>query len=256
MRVMVLRMRSVWGVLLGVAFIFSLLLMGKAVQTVQTAAVEEKRPIYSVETQEKKVALGINCAWDADDIPTLIDLLDSHSITASFFVVGQWCDKFPDAVKALDAAGHEIGTHSDTHADMVTLDREGIIRELRNSAAKIEALTGKRPTLFRPPSGSYNSLVIQTAEEEGFYPIQWDCDSIDYKNPTAQQMQERIMSKLQPGSILLFHSGAENTPAALPQIIEAIQAEGYTFVSVSELIYPAPYTVDFEGRQHKVKNEN
>lgn len=77
-------------------------------------------------------------------------------------------------------------------------------------------------------------------------------DSIDYKDPTPQQMQDRIMNKLRTGSILLFHSGAKNTPDALPQIIQAIQAEGYTFVPVSELIYPTPYTVDFEGRQHPV----
>lgn len=181
MRIVVLRARLLWVVLLSVIFIGGLLLMGNAAQVVQTAAAEEKRPIYSVETQEKKVSLGINCAWDAEDIPVLIDLLAEHQVTATFFVVGEWCDKFPDAVRAIDAAGHEIGTHSDTHADMAALDREGIVRELRDSAAKIEALTGKRPTLFRPPSGSYNTLVIATAEQEGFYPIQWDCERMHMK---------------------------------------------------------------------------
>lgn len=211
---------------------------------------EKKCPIYSVETNDKKVSLGINCAWDNADIPQLLEILEKYRITATFFLVGDWCDAYPESVRLLHDAGHELGTHSDTHADMAKLDLDGIRRELRNSANKIEALTGKRPTLFRPPSGSYNTLVVETAEQEGFYPIQWDCDSIDYKNPTPQKMEERIMKKIRCGSILLFHSGAKNTPDALPQIIESIQAAGYQFVPVSQLIYPPPYTVDFEGRQH------
>lgn len=225
--------------------------LGEATRAVRTAAAQEKRPIYSVETTEKVVSLGINCAWDNADIPALIDILAKYKIKATFFVVGDWCDQYPESVKALADAGHEIGTHSDSHADMTKLDRDGILRELREPADKVEAITGRRPTLFRPPSGAYNTQVIELAEQEGFYPIQWDCDSIDYKDPTPEQMRLRIMKKLRSGSIMLFHSGAKNTPAALPAIIESIQAEGYRFAPVSELIHPVPYTVDFEGRQHK-----
>lgn len=253
MRIISFRFRPVAALLICGIICLGVLLAGTVTKSVQTAAAQKKRPIYSVETEERKIALGINCAWDNADIPQLIALLDKYEVKASFFVLGEWCDKYPESVKALYDAGHEVGSHSDTHTDMAKLDREGIIRELRDSAAKIEAVTGTRPNLFRPPSGSYNTLVIDTAEKEGFYPIQWDCDSIDYKDPTADQMQERIMKKLRCGSILLFHSGAKNTPGALPQIIEAVRAGGYEFVPVSQLIHPAPYTVDFEGRQHPAK---
>lgn len=250
MRMIVFRAKPVLAVVFCALLCAGVIALGQATRTVRAAAAQEKRPIYSVETQEKKVALGINCAWDNADIPQLIEILDTYNVKATFFVVGTWCRDYPESVKALYDAGHEIGTHSDTHADMVRLDRDGILRELRGCADKVEAITGQRPTLFRPPSGSYNTTVIELAEQEGFYPIQWDCDSIDYKDPTPEQMRSRIMKKLRCGSIMLFHSGAKNTPAALPQVIDAVRAEGYEFVPVSQLIHPAPYTVDFEGRQH------
>lgn len=248
------RYRVVRGRMFGACLLLTLAmgiaLVAGAVKIAQTSGSAKKTPIYSVETDKRTVSLGINCAWDNADIPELIRILDEYNVKATFFVVGEWCDNYPESVKALYDAGHEIGSHSDTHADLAKLDREDIRREIRDSASKIQAVTGTRPTLFRPPSGSYNTTVVELIEEEGLYPIQWDCDSIDYKNPTPQQMKERIFKKLRSGSIMLFHSGAKNTPAALPMIIEAIQEKGYRFVPVSQLIYKDNYTLDHEGRQH------
>ena len=225
------------------------LIIGAVGLPVETQAEQVRRPIYSVETQEKKVALGINSAWGNEDIPQILEVLADYNVRASFFVVGDWAGKYPDSVRMIFDAGHEIGSHSDTHADMSKLDRDGILREIRESSRKIEAITGVPPTLFRPPSGAYDSQAIRLIEEEGLYPIQWDCDSLDYRDLSADQMWERIAKNLRSGSILLFHSGTKNTAAALPQIIEAIRAEGYAFVMVSELVHPRPYRVDFEGRQ-------
>ena len=217
---------------------------------IKATGVPTRRPIYSVETQEKKIALGINCAWGNEDIEQILKVLDQYKVKASFFVVGDWAERYPQSVKMIFKAGHEVESHSDTHADMTKLSREGLQREIRKSNRKIEAITGQKPKLFRPPSGAYDNEAIKVIEEEGLFPIQWDCDSLDYRDLTADQMWERISKKLRRGSILLFHSGTKNTAGALPQIIEAIRAEGYEFVMVSELIHPRPYTVDFEGRQH------
>ncbi len=222
----------------------------KAVQTVGSTK-GKQHPIYSVNTSLPHVSLGINCAWDNADIPVLLKILDEHNVKATFFILGDWCDEYPESVKQIYDAGHEIGSHSDTHADMAKLDQASMIREIQDSAAKLKAVTGQMPELFRPPSGSYNSKVVEVIRQQGFYPIQWDCDSVDYKNPTTQQMSDRIMKNLRNGSILLFHSGAKNTPEALPVILKQIQSKGYTFVPVGELIYRGDYTVDFEGRQHK-----
>jgi peptidoglycan/xylan/chitin deacetylase (PgdA/CDA1 family) len=233
--------------LLAVMLIAGLRWAGEAVAA---SASQRLLPIYSVETLEKKVALGFNCAWDNTDIPQLLEILDRYHIKTTFFVSGSWCKKFPESVKALYDAGHEIGSHSNTHTDMVTLDRDGILREIDLCNEKVANITGVSPTLFRMPSGSYNDLVIETIRSRGMIPIQWDCDSLDYRNPTPDAMRERIMGKLQNGSILLFHSGAQNTPAALPDILEAIAGAGYEIVPVSALILPEPYTIDHEGRQH------
>ncbi len=95
---------------------------------------------------------------------------------------------------------------------------------------------------------------LETIEAQGMVAIQWDVDSIDYRNPTPEEMRDRILKKVRNGSIMLFHSGAKNTPAALPLIIEAVRTRGYKFVGVSELIFKPPYSVDFEGRQHESAN--
>lgn len=181
MRMLVFRAKPTILLALGVLLCAGAIAVNGAARAMQVSAKEEKRPIYSVETEQKIVSLGINCAWDNADIEQLIQLLADKKVRATFFVVGEWCDKYPESVKALYDAGHEIGTHSDTHADMARLDREGIVRELQDSAKKIETITGTRPNLFRPPSGSYNTLVIETAEQQGFYPVQWDCERVYIK---------------------------------------------------------------------------
>jgi len=170
-------------------------------------------------------------------------------VKASFFVLGSWAQRYPQSVKSIFDAGHEVGSHSNTHADMTTLGEDEILRQIRESSRKIHEITGQPPTIFRTPSGAYNNRVIALIEQEGLYPIQWDCDSLDYRDLSADQMWERIDKKLQPGSILLFHSGTKNTASALPQIIESIRAQGYEFEMVSQLIHPHPYAVDHRGRQ-------
>lgn len=155
--------------------------LGGLVKTAATMAAVKKNPIYSVETDKAEVSLGINCAWGNEDIPELLAVLDRYSIKATFFIVGDWCDKFPDSVSAIFEAGHDIGSHSDTHADMTKLDDAGILREIRDSGAKLKAVTGKDVTLFRVPSGAFNSHVVEMIENENIYPIQWDCEGMHMK---------------------------------------------------------------------------
>ncbi len=172
---------------------------------------------------------------------------------ATFFVVGDWVDKYPESVKALADAGHEIMSHSNTHAHFNSLSADEIIADLNASCDKIEAITGVRPTLFRPPYGEYDDHVITTVRSMGIEPIQWDVDSLDWKEISADEITQRVTSKVQPGSIVLFHNAALHTPEALPAIIETLLQEGYEFVPISELIiqgeYGVDYTMDHTGRQ-------
>ncbi|MCI8649963.1 MAG: polysaccharide deacetylase family protein [Anaerotruncus sp.] len=225
------------------------LLLGNARRVIHTLAPPRELPIYSVETTSKTAALGINCAWDDSDIDRLLELLDQRSVKATFFIVGDWCDKYPEAVKKLANAGHELGSHSDTHPDMTKLSKEQIIAQLENSKQKIEAVSGQTLRLFRPPSGAYNNLVVTTARELGWEVVQWSNDSIDWKTPPVEEMVERVCKRAKAGDILLFHVGKANTLAALAQILDRLIGEGYEFVPIGKLLLPAPYELDHTGRQ-------
>ena len=216
------------------------------------AATGKLYPVYSVDTEEKKVALGINCAWEDDDTDAFLKILKQRQVKATFFVTGEFVQRCENAVVRISNAGHEIGNHSDSHPDMQTLNEEQIKKELNLAGNKIEKVTGIRPTLFRAPSGSYNTRLIQTANELGYHCIQWDCDTVDWKGHTADEMIQKVMKKLQSGSILLLHLGAEHTAKALPMLIDAIKEKGYERVPVSELIYTENYYVDRQGVQHKI----
>ena len=206
-------------------------------------------PIYSVETGEKKVAVTFDCAWGAEDVPEILAVLEKYEAKATFFILGQWAKENPSAVKMISEAGHEIGSHSNTHPDMAKLGPEKIKEELLRSSEHIEKAGGGKPKLFRAPSGSYSGELIKTASEMGFATIQWDVDSRDWKNKTAGEMVESVTKNVGKGSIVLFHSGKENTLEALPQILEILKNGGYEIVKVSDLIYFENYTVDHTGRQ-------
>ena len=166
--------------------------------------------------------------------------------------MGSWAEQNPDAVEMIAKAGHEIGTHSNTHPDMAAISKEKIIEELSRSCERIAAAGGGTPKLFRAPSGSYNNTLIKTAAEQGFCTIQWDVDSRDWKNPDPSEMVTKVTENVRCGSIILFHSGAKPTAKALLQILDILSQQGYSFITVSELIYKDNYTINNEGRQIKL----
>ncbi len=222
---------------------------GATVSKAVTAATEPRDiPIYSVETDEKKVAISFDAAWGNEQTTELLDILDRYKVKATFFLVGQWVDNFPDSVKEIAKKGHDVENHSNTHAHMPELSLEGMQEELVSCNEKIKALTGKCPTLFRPPYGDYNNDVVASVKNQNMYCIQWDVDSLDWKDLSANEITGRITSKIQPGSIVLLHNGAKNTPEALPSIIEGIQEQGYELVPISELVPEGEYKTDHEGR--------
>ena len=216
-------------------------------------AASRQLPIYCVQRDQKMVSLSFDAAWGNEDTQQLIDILGTYDVKATFFVVGEWVDKYPESVKALHDAGHEVMNHSDTHAHLSQLSQEEITADLNACSDKIEAVTGTRPTLVRPPYGEYDDHVITAIRAMGLEPIQWDVDSLDWKDLSAGEITKRVLNKVYPGSIVLFHNAALHTPEALPGIIEALLQEGYTFAPISQLILPGAYntdyTIDHTGRQ-------
>ena len=199
------------------------------------------------------VCRKITLPWGNEDTQQLIDILGQYKVPATFFVVGEWVDKYPESVKALFDAGHEVMSHSNTHAHFNKLSPQEIVEDLNACGDKIEKVTGVRPTLFRCPYGEYDDHVINAVRSMGIEPIQWDVDSLDWKDLSAADITKRVTGKVQPGSIVLFHNAAKHTPEALPGIIEKLLQDGYTFVPISELIVHGTcgqdYTIDHTGRQ-------
>lgn len=220
---------------------------------VGASASERQLPIYCVQREDKIVALSFDAAWGNEDTQTLIDILNKYDINATFFVVGQWVDKYPDSVKALHDAGNEVMSHSDDHAHFAQLSAEQITANINTSNDKIEKVTGVRPTLFRCPYGEYNDTVISTINGMDMNVIQWDVDSLDWKDLSADEITSRVLNNVKAGSIVLFHNAAKHTPEALPGIIESLLADGYKIIPVSQLILTGDYTIDNTGMQCPVK---
>ena len=133
-------------------------------------------PIYCVQSEEKVVALTFDAAWGNEDTQQLIDILGQYNVPATFFLVGDWVDNYPESVKALSDAGHSVQNHSNTHPYLTQCSADTIMSELNACNDKIEAITGVRPTLIRPPYGDYNDTVVNTIRSMGMEPIQWDVE--------------------------------------------------------------------------------
>ncbi|MBQ7107094.1 MAG: polysaccharide deacetylase family protein [Clostridia bacterium] len=223
--------------------------------TATFAQSNRKLPIYCVETDKKQIAISFDAAWGADDTQTLISVLKEYNVPATFFVVGAWVDKYPEAVKALSDAGHQVQNHSNTHPNMPRLSTAQMCDELKSCNDKIKAITGVEPTLFRPPYGDYNNATIDATESMGMKCIQWDVDSLDWKdNSTPDTIYQKVTGKVKNGSIVLFHNDAEHTPAALPNILKTLKEQGYEFVFIEDLIYKDNYQIIHDGTQCKIEN--
>ena len=221
-------------------------------EAIQTSSVNDKLlPIYNVQTEEKKVAFTMNCAWNADDIDQTLEVLKQNNTKITFFMVGDWIDKFPGAVKKIYEAGHEIASHSNTHPHVNNLSYEENIEEIEKSNDKIEKITGQRTKIYRAPYGEYNNTVIKAAQDKGYYTIQWSLDTLDYTGLTGDEMWNRIQDKLKAGDIILSHNGTKHTQDSLDMLIKNIKQKGLEDVRASDLIYTENYTINSNGTQIK-----
>lgn len=250
-KIMVLDSKKILISILMISVLTILCIIGSNIvnDTVETAVAERMLPIYSVEMSDKKVAITFDCAWGADDIPSIIDTLETNDVKATFFTVGTWVDKFPDAVKSLSQANMEIGNHTNSHAHVSKMSYGENLEDMTKCNDKIEALIGKKVKFYRGAYGEYNNTIISVAKELNMYVIQWDVDTLDYEGKTADEMCQRIRKKIRNGSIILMHNDTKHTAEGLQQIIDTIQEEGYEIVSLDELIYHDNYEINHEGRQ-------
>ena len=210
-------------------------------------------PIYCVETKEPKIALTFDAAWGNEDTQKILEILKKHDVHVTFFMTGGWVENYPDDVKAILAAGHDLGNHSENHKNMSQLSEAEKKEELMKVHDKVRTLTGYEMFLFRPPYGDYDNAVVNVAKDCGYYTIQWDVDSLDWKDYGVDSIIKTVTEHkhLGNGSIILCHNGAKYTAQALDTLITKLKEKGYTFVPVSELIYRDGYHMNVEGRQIK-----
>ena len=225
---------------------------GSLIPTSGTAAKKEL-PIYCVQTEEAKIALTFDAAWGNQDTQKIMEILKKHDIKVTFFMTGGWVDSYPDDVKMIYEEGHDLGNHSQNHKNMSQLSDSEKETELMSVHDKVKALTGYDMFLFRPPYGDYDNAVVSTAKKCGYYTIQWDVDSLDWKDYGVESILKTVTQNghLGNGSIILCHNGAKYTAEALDTMITTLKDAGFTFVPLSELIYRENYHMDNEGRQIK-----
>lgn len=175
----------------------SIFLTGNKMDAFQTSSSLGKLvPIYNVDTNKQRISLTINCAWNADDIDKILEVLDKCNVKVTFFMVGDWVDKYEPQVKKIAEAGHEIASHSDTHPHVNKLSYDQNIEEIVKCTDKIKKLTGNEIKLYRCPYGEYNDTVIKAATDSGYKVIQWSIDTLDYEGLDEGQMWDRINKNL------------------------------------------------------------
>ena len=220
--------------------------------SLMAAATTRELPVYNVDTEEKVLSISFDAAWGSANTEELLNILDRYEARTTFFLVGFWAEKYPELVAEIVARGHEIGNHSATHPHMSQLSAAQIREELRKTSDLVKSITGQPTTLFRPPYGEYNDLVVRVSREEGYECVQWNVDSLDWKNLGTQNMISQCTKAVNPGDIVLFHNDSKYILEALPTILEYYTQAGYRIIPISELLLEGETWIDHTGKQHPV----
>lgn len=212
---------------------------------------QNELPIYSVETKEKVVSITFDSAWGTEDLDNILEILQKHNCVATFFVEGVWAKTYPEAIEKISSMGHIIGNHGENHKHMTGLSETKMLEEIQGCHNIIKELTGVDMTLFRAPYGDYNETVVAKAKELGYSTIQWDVDSLDWKDYGIESIIDTVCNHkaLKNGSIILLHNGSKYTSLALDEMLTNLENQGYTFIGLDKLILTENYTIDHTGRQ-------
>lgn len=202
-------------------------------------AQQQPAAIYSVPTDRKVVALTFDISWGDKRAEPILDILKSKNVAnVTFFLSSPWSKSHPDIVKKIVDAGYEIGSHGHKHDNYSQYNDAEIRKQIAAADTILTEMTGTKPNLIRMPNGDFDKRVLRIAEEMNYKVIQWDTDSLDWKNPGADMIIKRVVTKAHAGDIILMHASdsCKQTHEALPVIIDQLRSQGYEFVTVSELI--------------------
>ena len=206
-------------------------------------------PIYKVDTDDKKISLSFDVAWGSNNIDDILEILDKYNAKATFFLVGSWIDDNEILARKIHSKGHELGNHSNTHANTTVLDEKDILEEIQLTTDKISNLVGEEVNLYRPPFGEVDSKTMKICKSLGYRVVKWDIDSLDWKEIGSHNIVDRVIRNSNPGSIVLFHTNVNGIKYYLDDILSKLDKDNYKIVSVSDLLYKDNYTVDSNGVQ-------
>lgn len=185
------------------------------------------------------VALTIDDGPHPGYTPRLLATLKHYKVKATFFVVGEMADRYPELVQQEIADGHSIGTHTYTHANLRTLSEKQVQNEIREGGASVKRFTGSTPTILRPPFGFYNTYVAHAANALGYTVVLWSLHSGDSQGLKPDRIMERIHG-VKDGDLILMHDGYGYTPRVLPRVLEYLKSRGFEFVTVPEMLQQMP----------------
>ena len=203
-------------------------------------------PIYRGNPGKREMSLMFNVAWGTEFVMRIVSILREHHVTGTFFLDGSWTKANPGVARAIVAAGMEVGSHAYNHPMMSRLSRSQMIFQMERTNSAITAATGKNVTLFAPPAGDFNPLVVRVAAGMNMKTVLWTLDTVDWRRPAPSVIVHRIVSRGTPGALVLMHPTAP-TVAALPVMIRQLRQAGYRLVTVSQLlspVRPTPATLD------------
>lgn len=196
------------------------------------------RPVYSVKTDEKVVALTFDISWGEKMAPKVLDILRERGIRATFFLSGPWARNHEELVKRIVADGHEIASHGQRHDNFSSMGADGVAQNIRAAHVILVEMTGTQPRLLRPPNGDFNRTSLAATRGAGYQTIMWSVDSLDWKNPGVEVIRRRVVELAHPGAIVLMHASdsCKLTDRALPGILDGLKSKGFATATVGELL--------------------
>jgi peptidoglycan-N-acetylglucosamine deacetylase len=192
-------------------------------------------PIYKGHPDKPMVSFIINVAWGNEYLSEMLATLKRHNVSATFFLEGYWTKKNPELAKMIVSAGHEVGNHSYSHPDMSKLTAAKAREQMNKTNEIIEAATGEKCVWFAPPSGSYRDETVKLANELNMKTVMWTVDTVDWRKPSPDVLINRVMSKIDNGSMVLMHP-TESTAKSLDRLITLIEKKNLHIGTVSELM--------------------
>ena len=210
---------------------------GNVVQEAQNAVVS----IHQIKPSgdQKLVALTFDDGPAEKYTEAYLDILNQYGIKATFFNLGQNIEEYPQLAKKVTEQGSEVMSHTYQHQQLSKLDAAALQKEFSDTFSTIESTTGVKTTSFRPPYGDFTEKAWLNSGGKASVSVLWNQDSLDWKRPGANTIVTNSLKGITSGSIILMHDGGgprDQDVEALPQIIEQLQGQGYSFVTVSELM--------------------